>query len=77
VDGACVDGRLAGQWHDEDDASRVVQRVRLDEVAGREEHAAIAQLVPRAIDAGLTKREISRLTGVSRPWIDTILSRQA
>ena len=52
-------------------------RLRVADAARREEHAAIAQLVPRAIDAGLTKREISRLTGVSRPWIDTILSRQA
>jgi hypothetical protein len=41
----------------------------------RKEHAAIAELLPAAIEAGLTKREIARLSSVSRPWIDEILKR--
>ena len=52
-------------------------RLRVAERTRREEHAAIAELLPVAIAAGLTKSEIARLSGVSRPWIDTILSRHA
>jgi hypothetical protein len=33
----------------------------------------IAALVPAAIEAGITKVEIQRLTGVSRPTIDALL----
>jgi hypothetical protein len=33
----------------------------------------IAELLPSALVAGITKREIQRLTGVSRPTIDALL----
>ncbi len=36
---------------------------------------AIAKLIPRALNAGISKREISRCTGLSRPWIDELLQR--
>jgi DNA-binding transcriptional regulator LsrR (DeoR family) len=35
----------------------------------------IARLIPAAIEAGISKREISRRTGVSRTWIDELLDR--
>jgi hypothetical protein len=35
--------------------------------------AAIAGLLPDALEAGITKTEIQRLTGVSRPTIDALL----
>jgi hypothetical protein len=35
----------------------------------------IARLLPAALDAGLSKREIARLAGVSRPWMDKVLRR--
>jgi hypothetical protein len=38
---------------------------------------AIVDLLPRALEAGITKREFSDLTGVSRPWIDALLRRQS
>lgn len=41
--------------------------------ADRDELEAIAELLPQAIRAGISKREIERLTGVSRPWIDRLL----
>jgi hypothetical protein len=39
------------------------------------EMAEIAKLIPAAIDAGISKREMSRRTGVSRTWIDRLLER--
>jgi hypothetical protein len=51
-------------------------RLRIAERSRREEHAAIAELLFVAIDAGLNKSEIARLSGVSRPWIDRILQRR-
>jgi len=30
------------------------------------------ELLPRALDAGISKREIARLAAVGRPWIDKI-----
>jgi hypothetical protein len=36
----------------------------------------IAELIPAAIRAGISKREISRRTGVSRTWIDELLERR-
>jgi hypothetical protein len=33
----------------------------------------IAELLPAALEAGITKTEIQRLTGVSRPTIDGLL----
>jgi len=41
----------------------------------REEVEAIAELLPRAIEAGIAKRDISRWTGLSRVWIDELLRR--
>jgi hypothetical protein len=35
--------------------------------------AQIAELLPAALEAGFTKTEIERLTGVSRPTIDALL----
>lgn len=51
-------------------------RRRAAEAVSREELERIAELVPAAIKAGIAKREIARLTGVSRPTIDAILKRQ-
>jgi hypothetical protein len=48
-------------------AARDVDRGELD---------AIAQLLPQALDAGISKREVVRLTGVSRTWIDELLRRR-
>jgi transcriptional regulator with XRE-family HTH domain len=33
--------------------------------------------VPLAIRAGISKHEIARLTGVSRPWINELLKRSS
>jgi ribonuclease PH len=41
----------------------------------RSETAEIALLIPRALQAGITKSEISRYTGLSRVWIDELLRR--
>jgi hypothetical protein len=41
----------------------------------RSELAAIAELLPRAVELGIPKREISRVTGLSRVWIDELLRR--
>ena len=51
-------------------------RLRELDLSRREEHEAIARLIPEALQAGLSKREITRLTSVSRTWIDEILRRQ-
>ena len=50
-------------------------RLRGLDQSRREEHEAIAKLIPRALEAGVSKREITRLTSVSRTWIDEILRR--
>jgi predicted DNA-binding transcriptional regulator AlpA len=34
---------------------------------------AIAKLLPDALAAGISKREITRLTGISRPWIERLI----
>jgi hypothetical protein len=49
------------------------KRRRAARETDREELQAIAELLPLAVDAGIPKREIERLTGVSRPWIDQLL----
>jgi hypothetical protein len=51
------------------------ERRRAARQADRDELEAIAQLLPHALRAGISKREIERLTGVSRPWIDELLRR--
>jgi hypothetical protein len=50
-------------------------RLRTARDAERDELDAIAELLPHAIEAGISKREIARLTGVGRPWIDRSLDR--
>ena len=45
-------------------------RLREAQAADEREHNEIAKLVPRALDAGISKREIARLAAVGRPWID-------
>jgi hypothetical protein len=45
-------------------------RLREAQAADQREHEEIAKLVPRAIDAGISRREIARLAAVGRPWID-------
>jgi hypothetical protein len=40
-----------------------------------EHHAAVAKLLPAAVEAGLSKREIARLAGVGRPWINRALDQ--
>jgi hypothetical protein len=52
------------------------ERLRAADQSRRDEHAAIAELLAPAIEAGLSKREISRLTSVSRVWMDEILKRR-
>jgi DNA invertase Pin-like site-specific DNA recombinase len=49
-------------------AARAVEREQLD---------AIAMLLPQALSLGISKREIARLTGVSRPWIEALIKRDA
>jgi hypothetical protein len=51
-------------------------RLRATRHTERDELDAIAEMLPRAIEAGISKREIARLTGVGRPWIDRSLHRQ-
>ena len=45
------------------------------QISEREALDAIAALLPRALDAGISKREIARLAGVGRPWIDKAIGR--
>jgi len=66
-----------------DDRERLIARLRehgdrrrTAEAASKNELDRIADLIPAAINAGVTKREIARLTGVSRPTIDAILNRR-
>jgi hypothetical protein len=49
-------------------AARDVDRKELD---------AIAELLPHALRAGISKREVVRLTGVSRTWLDELLRRSS
>jgi hypothetical protein len=44
--------------------------------AADEELAEIAKLLPAAIDAGITKMEIHRLTGIGRPTINALLDQK-
>jgi hypothetical protein len=48
-------------------------RLREAQATDRQEHAAIADLLPRALEAGLSKSEIAELAGVGRPWINRTL----
>src|SRR5205807_10584916 len=41
-----------------------------------EELEAIAELLPAAIEARITKVEVARLSGLSRPTIDALLARR-
>jgi hypothetical protein len=50
---------------------------RAAKASDREALDAIAALIPEAIAAGISKREISRRTGVSRVWMDEMLRRRA
>jgi hypothetical protein len=50
-------------------------RLRAAQEADADAHAVIARLLPAALEAGLSKREIARLAGVSRPWMDKVLRR--
>jgi DNA invertase Pin-like site-specific DNA recombinase len=63
--------RLRAQLEEHGDrrrAARAVDREQLD---------AIAKLLPQALSAGISKREIARLTGVSRTWIEALTQRNA
>jgi hypothetical protein len=51
------------------------QRRRAAHAAQQESMDAIASLLPRALNAGIPKREIARRTGLSRVWIDELLRR--
>jgi hypothetical protein len=46
------------------------------QASAQEAMAEIARLLPAAIEAGISKREISRRTGVSRTWIDELLGQR-
>jgi hypothetical protein len=52
------------------------EKLREAQRADVEAHAEIAQLIPAAIAAGLSRHEISALAGVGRPWINKILQRE-
>jgi hypothetical protein len=63
--------RLRAQLQEHGDrrkAARAIEREELD---------AIATLLPQALSAGISKREITRLTGVSRTWLETLTQRDA
>jgi CRP-like cAMP-binding protein len=53
------------------------ERRRAAEATSERELGAIAKLLPEAIEVGISKAEIARLTGVSRPTIDAILRDRA
>ena len=61
--------RLRTQLKDHGDRRRTARAVE------REELDAIARLLPEALRAGISKREISRLTGVSRTWLEALTER--
>jgi hypothetical protein len=52
-------------------------RLRKAQEAGQREHEAIAKLLRRALEAGISKREIARLASVGRPWIDKTLRERS
>jgi DNA-binding transcriptional regulator LsrR (DeoR family) len=63
-----------------DDRDRLLQELRQQadrrrdaRVTARDALAEIAKLLPAAVDAGISKREISRQTGLSRVTIDGLL----
>jgi hypothetical protein len=62
-------GRLRAQLREHGERRRAARET------DRAELQAIAELLPHAVEAGISKREIERLTGVSRPWIDQLLRR--
>jgi hypothetical protein len=67
-----VDGdgeRLRAQLQRHGDRRRAARAVE------REELEAIAALLPEALRAGISKREIARLTGVSRTWLEALTQR--
>jgi hypothetical protein len=49
------------------------EKLRAAQRADDEAHTEIAKLVRPAVDAGLSRHEITRLAGVGRPWINKIL----
>lgn len=51
------------------------ERRQAAEATSKAELERIAEVIPQALAAGITKVEIARLTGVSRPTIDAILDR--
>ena len=51
------------------------QRRHEADAASRRELDAIAALLPAALEAGISKREIARLARVSRPTLDEMLKR--
>lgn len=53
------------------------ERLRQAQAADQAAHDAIVELLAQALAAGLSKREIARLTGVGRPWIDKSLRDNA
>jgi hypothetical protein len=44
--------------------------------AADDELAQIAKLLPAALRVGITKMDVHRLTGISRPTIDALLDEQ-
>jgi hypothetical protein len=63
--------RLLKQLRGHGDRRRAAREVE------RQELEAIAALLPEALRFGISKREIARLTGVSRPWIEALIERDA
>jgi hypothetical protein len=51
------------------------ERRRAARDVDRKELEAIAAVLPEALRAGISKREVVRLTGVSRTWLDELLRR--
>lgn len=65
-----------------DDRQRLAEQLRQHgrrrheaDAASRRELDAIAALLPAALEAGISKREIARLARVSRPTLDEMLRR--
>lgn len=56
-----------------EELQRLGDRRREAQAVEREILDAIARLLPTALSAGISKREIARRTGLSRPWIDHLL----
>jgi hypothetical protein len=62
--------RLRAQLREHGDQRRQARE------ADRREMEAIAKLLPDALAAGISKREITRLTGISRPWIERLMANR-